>query len=553
MRTLFLLVFSVILATCARPDPATFLMTDVNGYTLDSEGRLIRFEAIAVKDGRVLATGTAAEMEHHGLRRVSGGGRTLLPGLIDAHAHVMGLGQSLLSVDLMGVTSKEDALAKVKAFADAHPDRSWVLGRGWNQTLWPENAFPTAADLDRILPDRPVLLDRVDGHASWVNSVALRLAGIDSTTPDPEGGVVIRDANGAATGILIDKASALVERVVPPATPADRRLALETALAAIAAAGLTGVHDMGVDSVTWSLYLSFADESKLTTRISAYIAGAGAEFAALSRNGPQRDLANGMLHMPGVKLYGDGALGSRGAALMAPYSDDPANRGLLFQSTEMTTELFDRVSGAGFQVAFHAIGDLANKVGLDAFDRLKQAHGDDGLRHRIEHAQVVAPSDIPRFAELGIIPSMQPTHATSDMNMAEARVGIQRIRGAYAWRTFLAQGSRIAAGSDFPVEAVNPFFGLYSAVTRMDHQGRPPGGWYPEQAMSREEALRAFTLDAAWAGHADDDTGTLEPGKRADFILIDRDYFVVPTAEIWQIRVLETWVGGRNVFTRTEK
>lgn len=549
MRTLAILVSAILMAACARPAPDSFLMTDVNGYTLDGEGRLVRFEAIAVKDGRVLATGTAAELEHHGLRRISGGGRTLLPGLIDAHAHVMGLGQSLLSVDLMGVTSKEDALAKVKAFADAHPDRPWITGRGWNQTLWLENAFPTAADLDRILPDRPVLLDRVDGHASWVNTAALRLAGIDSSTPDPDGGVIIRDANGAATGILIDKASALVERVVPPATDSDRRLALETALAAIAAAGLTGVHDMGTDPSTWALLNTLAAENKLPVRITAYIAGAGEAFTALSADGPRHDLHDGLLHLTGVKLYGDGALGSRGAALMAPYSDDPANRGLLFQSTEMTTELFDRVSGAGFQVAFHAIGDLANKVGLDAFARLKEAHGDDGLRHRIEHAQVVAPSDIPRFAALGIIPSMQPTHATSDMNMAEARVGIQRIRGAYAWRTFMAQGSRIAGGSDFPVEAVNPFFGLHAAVTRMDHQGRPPGGWYPEHRMERAEALRAFTLDAAWAGHDEENVGTLEPGKRADFILIDRDYIEVPESEIWQIRVLETWVGGRKVFT----
>lgn len=547
MRSLASLVFALLLATCARPDPDTFLMTDVNGYTLDSAGRLVRFDAIAVKDGRVLATGTAAELETHGLRRISGGGRTLLPGLIDAHAHVLGLGQSLLSVDLMGVSSKEDALAKVKAFADAHPDRPWILGRGWNQTLWPENAFPTAADLDRILPDRPVLLDRVDGHASWVNSAAMRLAGIDSSTPDPDGGVVMRDATGAATGILIDKASALVERVVPPATDADRRLALETALTAIAAAGLTGVHDMGTDPATWALLNSMASQGALPVRITSYIAGAGEAFTALSAEGPRHDLHEGLLHLTGVKLYGDGALGSRGAALMAPYSDDPANRGLLFQSTEMTTELFDRVSGAGFQVAFHAIGDLANKVALDAFARLKEAHGDDGLRHRIEHAQVVAPSDIPRFKELDIIPSMQPTHATSDMNMAEARVGIQRIRGAYAWRTFMAQGSRIAAGSDFPVEEVNPFFGLYSAVTRMDHQGRPPGGWYPEHRMDRVEALAVFTVNAAWAGHDEENTGTLEPGKRADFILVDRDYFEIPEAEIWQIRVLETWVGGRNV------
>jgi predicted amidohydrolase YtcJ len=548
MRTVSVLLVVLLSATCARFDSDSFLMTDVNGYTLDSAGSLVRFNAIAIRNGRVLAMGSADTMKVRGLRRVSGGGRTLLPGLIDAHAHVMGLGQSIMSVDLMGLNSKEDALAKVKAFADAHPDRQWVIGRGWNQTLWSNTVFPTAADLDRIISDRPVLLERVDGHATWVNSMALSMAGIDSSTPDPEGGVILRDASGAATGILIDKASALVERLVPQPDATGRRFALEAALAAITSVGLTGVHDMGTDPTTWALLNTLASEGAMPVRITSYIAGAGQAFDELSTDGPRHDLYDGLLHLPGVKLYGDGALGSRGAALVEPYSDDPSNRGLLFQTADAATDLFDRVSGAGFQIAYHAIGDQANKVALDAFARLKAAHGDDGLRHRIEHAQVVAPSDIPRFAQLGIIPSMQPTHATSDMNMAEARVGIQRIRGAYAWRTFMAQGSRIAAGSDFPVEAVNPFFGLYSAVTRMDHKGRPPGGWYPEHRMERAEALRAFTLDAAWAGHDEENVGTLEPGKRADFIVIDRDYFQIPESEIWQIRVLETWIGGLNVF-----
>lgn len=548
MRTVSVILAVMLSATCARFDSDSFLMTDVNGYTLDSAGSLVRFNAIAIRNGRVLVIGSADTMKVRGLRRLSGGGRTLMPGLIDAHAHVMALGQSILSVDLMGMNSKEDALAKVKAFAAAHPDRRWVIGRGWNQTLWSNTAYPTASDLDRIISDRPVLLERVDGHATWVNSMALGMAGIDSTTPDPEGGVIMRDAGGAATGILIDKASALVERLVPTPDATGRRLALEAALAAIATAGLTGVHDMGTEPTAWALFNTLASEGTLPVRITSYIAGAGHAFEELSTDGPRHDLYDGLLHLPGVKLYGDGALGSRGAALVEPYSDDPSNRGLLFQTADAATHLFDRVSGAGFQIAYHAIGDQANQVALDAFARLKAAHGDDGLRHRIEHAQVVAPSDIPRFAALGIIPSMQPTHATSDMNMAEARVGIQRIRGAYAWRTFMAQGSRIAGGSDFPVEAVNPFFGLYSAVTRMDQKGRPPGGWHPEHRMDRIEALRAFTLDAAWAGHDEQNVGTLEPGKRADFILIDRDYFEIPESEIWQIRVLETWVGGRNVF-----
>ena len=290
----------------------------------------------------------------------------------------------------------------------------------------------------------------------------------------------------------------------------------------------------------------------LTARIYAMISGSGEVFDELAADGPVIGYADDLLHMRSVKIYSDGALGSRGAALLEDYSDDPGNRGLLFYTEDEFTSMIEKVSTRGFQAGVHAIGDRGNRIILNAFERVRDQYGDQGLRHRIEHSQVVSPPDIPRFAELDIIPSMQPTHATSDMNMAEDRLGLIRILGAYAWRTFLDQGSVIAAGSDFPVELSNPFHGLYSAVTRTDQRGNPEGGWYPRQSLTREEALHGFTIGAAYAGHLEHVTGTLESGKWADFIVLDRDYFTIPESEIWQIQVLETWVGGRKVFDRDE-
>ncbi|MBA8885324.1 amidohydrolase [Dokdonella fugitiva] len=536
----------------AAPAGAGELLLDhVDGYTLDRAGKLQRFEAMLVADGKVVATGS-----HAGLARragkadvVDGGGHVLLPGLIDAHGHVMGLGEMKIRADLTASTSLDDALARVRAFATAHPDDAWVIGRGWNQVVWKLGRFPTAHELDRAVADRPAWLHRVDGHAAWANAAALRIAGITRDTPDPPGGRIERDAEGNPNGVFVDAAMALVERHVPAPTEAEAARMLDAALAEMASVGLTGVHDPGIDAGTYALYRRYADEHKLTTRIYAMIGDVGADFDAIAKDGPLSGYGDGFLDVRAVKLYADGALGSRGAALLAPYSDDRANSGLLFHPPADITAMIDKAVGRGYQVGVHAIGDRANREVLDAFASVYAKHPDArGLRNRIEHAQVVAPADIPRFKSLDLVASMQPTHATSDMNMAEDRVGRERLRGAYAWRTFLKQGTRIAGGSDFPVESANPFFGLYSAITRQDHDGHPPHGWHAEQAMTRIEALRAFTLDAAWAGHAEDAVGTLEPGKRADFILVDRDYFKVAPSEIWKTRVLQTWVSGRRVY-----
>lgn len=550
MKKLWYVFGLVILISCSS-DPEITLIHQVNGYTLTStDTGVVTFDAIAIQEGRVLATGTESDLlaAYPDATLIDAQGKTMIPGLIDAHAHVMGLGASILNVNVMGLRTLDETLQKVRDYADQYPDLAWIQGRGWNQVLWPENAFPTAQDLDRVVSDRPVWLARVDGHAGWANSVAMQLAGITRDTPDPDGGAIIKDANGEPTGVLIDKAMDLVEAQIPAPTMDEMRLALEASLKEMRSVGLTGVHDAGTGVTEFQLMKELADSGKLTTRIYGMISGAGDVFDELSKNGPIEGYANDRLYLRSVKLYSDGALGSRGAAMIEPYSDDPGNYGLLFNTEEEFTSMIDKVVAAGFQAGIHAIGDNGNRTILNAFENVRNAYGDKGLRHRIEHSQIVNMDDIPRFKELDIIASMQPVHATSDMNMAEDRVGPVRILGGYAWRTFLDQGTVIAAGSDFPVELSNPFHGLYSAVTRQDHQGMPEGGWYPNQRISREEALHGFTLGAAYAGHMEDVVGSLEPGKWADFLLIDRDYFTIPDTEIWQIQVMETWVAGEPVF-----
>jgi predicted amidohydrolase YtcJ len=543
-------------ALLSLPAAAAELFVDhVNGYTLDGAGKLRRFEAMLVDQGRVVATGTHADLaKRAGSAQVlDGKGRTLMPGLIDAHGHVMGLGVALRQADLTQTKSLAEALANIKAYAGAHADMAWVQGRGWNQAIWQLGRFPTVHELDTAVAERPVWLERVDGHAGWANSAAIKLAGIDANTKDPAGGRIERDADGKPSGVFVDAAMELITAKIPPLTMAEAEKALDAALAEMAKNGLTGVHDAGVDADVVALYKRYADAHKLSARIYAMIGGTGKDFDQVSAAGPLSGYGGGFLDVRSVKLYADGALGSRGAALLAPYSDDASNKGLLFNKPDALTAMIAKAIGKGYQVGVHAIGDAANREVLDSFAAACKAQDCRELRNRVEHAQIVAPEDIPRFRELNLIASMQPTHATSDMNMAEDRLGKQRMQGAYAWRTLLRQGTVIAGGSDFPVEPPNPFFGLYSAVTRQDHAGRPPGGWYAQQDMTLVEALRAFTLDAAYAGHAEKTLGTLEPGKWADFLLIDRDIFAGKPAQIWSTEVLQTWVGGRRVYARANE
>ncbi|MCC5913113.1 MAG: amidohydrolase [Balneolaceae bacterium] len=551
-RTLFILLTITLLFTACSTEDDSFVMHNIKGYTIE-DGQLIGFDAIVVQNGLVLDRGSSDDMQYQyaDFTSIDGEGRTLIPGLIDAHAHVMGLGYQQLDVNVQGIRSLDETLEKIAEYAEENPDMEWIQGRGWNQVLWEENEFPTAEDLDRVVSDRPVYLTRVDGHAAWVNTKAMELAGIDRDTPDIQGGVIRRDEDGNATGILVDATMSYVRDIIPGRTPEESELALELALEEMARHGITSVHDARTDVSTWEMYKRFADNGDMITRIYAMIAGAGETFDEMAAEGPVNSYSDDLLALRSVKISSDGALGSRGAAMIEEYSDDPGNYGLLFFDQDELNGMLLKGASAGFQMNIHAIGDAANLQVLDGFEYVQNELGDQsGLRHRIEHAQIVQPDDIPRFVELNLIASMQPTHATSDMNMAEDRVGPDRMEGAYAWQTFLDQGTVIAGGSDFPVENVNPFYGLYSAVTRKDHDGMPPGGWYSEHTMSRIEALTAFTIDAAYAAHQEDVIGTLEVGKWADFILIDRDIFEVDASEIWQTEVLETWVGGRKVFEK---
>lgn len=551
LKYVVLLALVIGIASCGTENKENRLtvINNIQGYTFH-DGSLATFSAIAFKDGKIVevAFDDSLTTDVSDAQMIDGGGKVMLPGLTDAHGHVMGLGYQEINVNVAGISSLDQTLQYVKEYADNNPDLEWVRGRGWNQTRWSINRFPTAKELDEVISDRPVWLTRVDGHAGWANTKAMELAGITKDTKAPQGGKIIKDENGNPTGVFVDAAQPLIESKIPNPTKQEQRLALEKSLEKMREHGLTSVHDAGVGAGAWELYKAFADSGKLTTRIYGMISGAGANFDNLSADGPVESYDDDMLALRSIKLYSDGALGSRGAAMLQPYSDDAGNEGLLFVSQEEMTRQVMKAASKGYQVNVHAIGDAANRQVLNAFETVNDSLGEQELRHRIEHSQIVALEDIPRFKELNVIASMQPTHATSDMNMAEDRVGAERIKGAYAWQKFLDQGTVVASGSDFPVESVNPFYGLYSAVSRQDHQRNPEGGWYAGQAMSREEALRSFTIDAAYAAHQEDVLGSLEADKWADFIIIDRNFFEVPVGEIWQTKVLQSWVAGEKVF-----
>ena len=542
-------LLAAVLALLPTPALADALVDNVNGMTLDKDGKVVRFQALLLTtDGQVVRLLQAKDKRPEKLDwRADMKGQTLLPGMIDAHGHVLELGFRALELDLSGTRSLAEAQAMIAAYAKANPDRRWLLGGGWNQERWGLGRFPTAADLDAAVSDRPVWLARADGHASWGNSAALREAGVTAKSVAPAGGR-IEKAAGQPAGVFVDAAQELVAKAVPQPLPKDRDVAFIKAQAILLSYGVTATADMGTSLDEWLTYRRMGDIGSLRVRIMSY--GLGVDTAIrVGGKGPTPWLYNDRLRMGGVKLYADGALGSRGAWLKAPYSDAPGQVGAGFLTDAQLQNSMSRAAMDGYQVAVHAIGDRANAQVLDAIELMADTYKGD-RRWRIEHAQIVDPADLPRFGKYGTIASMQPVHQTSDRTMAEARLGPARLVGAYAWASMLKNGSKLAFGSDFPVEKPDPWAGWAAAFTRQDADGQPFGGWRPEEAVTREQAWWAYTQGAAYAGFAEDKFGSLQPGQRADFVIVDRDPLLASPTELRAMKVEETWVGGQREFKR---
>lgn len=553
------LLVTIVLGIGVLPAAAADLLF-VNGtiHTLVDE-RPSTVEALAIEDGAVIAAGARAAVEAHrtdATRVVDLQGATIVPGLVDAHAHMQNLGAMLANVDLRGATSAAECVERARRRHDELPEGAWLIGRAWDQNDWDVQEYPTAAMLDAAFGDRPVYFERVDGHASWVSSAALRLAGITRETEDPEGGEILRDAaTGEATGILVDKADALVLDVIPEPSDEVIEQRYRRAVRACVELGITAIHDMGVDLRELEVLRRGEREGWLDVRMIVYLAG---DPTLEAYDGSRAGLdPSSRVRVEGVKLYADGALGSRGAALIEDYSDRPGHRGLLLYDPDVLQGQIERVFERRLGLAVHAIGDRANRVVLD---RIVAGHAAvaardadlpslDALNARIEHAQVVHPDDLARFGEHGILPSMQPTHCTSDMPWAPERLGEARLEGAYAWRTFRDLGLILPFGSDFPVEKTSPWLGLHAAVTRQQPDGTPPGGWSPEQRMTPLEALLGFTV---WASAAIDvpEWGTLGVGSRADLIVVDRDPLAAEASALLDATVAMTVVDGEIVFER---
>ena len=510
---------------------------------------------MAVKGDRILYVGDQEGAEAYlgtGTQVTDLEGNTVLPGLIEGHMHISNLGENHLKLDCY-FKSKEDILEMVRQAAEAAEPGQWIQGSGWLDTLWDEPGFPTKEELDAVAPDNPVYLLRADNHMGWFNSMALELAGITKDTPEPQGGQILKTDDGELLGCLTDNAAVMVINIIPAWSAEEQKNAILMAQEELFSYGFTSAMDAGTKVNYLQHYEDLYESGELKLRIYAMpliSSTDSAEADYIRENGPVSGLYDDHLSILGVKVLGDGALGSRGSALLEDYSDDPGNRGSYRFTDEEIYDIMSLAYNNGYQIAYHAIGDGANHQVLDTYERLLEENPREDPRLRIEHFQVVTPEDIDRAMDMGILTAMQFTHATSDLTMAEDRLGSERIKTAYAWRTVLDKGGIIIGGSDAPVEKVNPFHGLYAGVTRMTRAGEPEGGWYPEQKVTREEALRAFTIWAAYGQFEEDLKGSLEPGKLADFIIIDRDYMTCPEADIKDIQVLATYVGNELVYTK---
>jgi predicted amidohydrolase YtcJ len=527
-------------ALLASPAGADTLVYNANGVQVDGYGHVSHFHGFVIgDDGKVVRLVRADEPRPQTDLQIDAGGRTLMPGFVDAHGHVMDLGYSAIRLNLTGTSSLADLQQRLREYAAAHPEAKWVLGFGWNQELWPEKRFPTAADLDAVVPDRPVVLERVDGHAILANGAAMKAAGVTPATQAPAGGEI-------HDGLFVDAARGLIDPAIPKPTQGEMDGAFAKAQEILLGFGVTGVGSMSTSLADWDTFRRAGDSGKLQVRLMSYLLGVE-PLKTIPKPTPW--LYDDHLRAVGVKLFADGALGSRGAWLKRPYADKPDTRGLQFHSDAELRALADTAASHGFQLATHAIGDAANAQAISTYEWLNTKYG-SGRRWRIEHAQVVDCADLPRIGRAHIIASMQPTHQTSDRLMAEKRLDPPRLKCAYAWQSMLRTGAKLAFGTDFPVESPNPFPGLSAAISRQDVNGQPPGGWFPAERLTLAQALDSYTRGAAYAGFAEDRIGALGPGQWADFIIVDRDPTKLNPQELARTQVIETWVAGKKVWSR---
>jgi len=535
------IVASVANPSCQKAENADFIVKNSIVYTVDSNFRIA--ESFAVKDGKFLAVGTDREIakSYRSNQVYDLGGKSVFPGFYDAHCHFSGYSATLRIADLVGASSFAEVCERLVENQKIHPS-AWVQGRGWDQNDWPGKKFPDRADLDKIFPDKPVYLTRIDGHAASVNTVALKLAGVDQKTI-VKGGEIIND-NGRPTGVLVDNAMDLVARLIPEMVESEETKALLEAQKNCFAIGLTSVADAGLGMGTVKLMDRLQKEGLLKMRVYAMLAPTASNFKEFISNGLYK---TDRLDVRSVKLYADGALGSRGALMLEPYADAPEKSGLQVNETAWLTDICRKAYDAGYQINTHCIGDSANRLMLTIYKGILKTKND--RRWRIEHAQVIHPDDFRLFGEFNIIPSVQTSHATSDMYWAQDRLGPVRVKGAYAYKKLMEQNGWIPNGSDFPVERINPLFGFFAGFARMDQTGFPAGGWMMENALTREECLKAMTIWAAKSCFEEQERGSIEPGKMADFVILQEDIMKIDPLKVPKTRVLETWIAGEKVFT----
>lgn len=554
-RLPLLLAIALAVSCQSRPpaEPATLVVHNAQVYTVNQSQPTA--EAIAVRGDRIVLVGNnqdALELQGPSTRVIDAQGATLVPGLQDSHGHFTGLGASLQVLPLRGTSSYDQIVEMVRARTATARPGEWIQGRSWDQNDWAVTDWPTHQKLTEAAPNNPVYLTRVDGHAALVNKAALDAAGITRATADPVGGRLIRDVDGEPAGVLIDNAQALVSAKIPSISAEQLEDQILLADAETRRLGLTSVHDAGTNPVTVAAYKRLIDNGKLKTRLYVMLRGPMSMLEPELKKGPIINYGNHRLSVRAIKIGADGALGSRGAALLEPYTDEPSTSGFMTTTPEEIYAQTLAASRAGFQTCIHAIGDRANRVTFDVFERVqKEVSGARDLRMRNEHAQILDQAEIPRFATLSVIASMQATHATSDMPWVPARIGPDRTQeGAYVWQRLIESGVVLANGSDFPVEEPNPMLGFYAAITRQDPDGQPPGGWMPAERLSRDEMLKSFTWNAAYASHSEKDLGSLEVGKLADMVVLDKNVMTVEPREILSAQPVVTIIGGEVVYEK---